>query len=89
MKITKLRCDISSCKKIEFETLYDTWGRYKELLRKCPKHGLVEWMQIQIFYNRLNVASKKMLDVSAEGSLRSKQLNAAQILIEEMGSNGY
>ena len=46
-------------------------------------------MPIQIFYNGLNVATKQMLDVAAEGSLYSKQLDATQILIEEMATNGY
>lgn len=35
---------------LEFETLYDTRERYKELLWICPQHKIVEWMQIQIFF---------------------------------------
>ena len=46
-------------------------------------------MQIQIFYNELNVATKLMLDAAAGGSLCSMQPNAAQIIIQEMTSNSY
>lgn len=35
-KITKLRSDISSYRQLEFETIYDTWERYKDMLSKCP-----------------------------------------------------
>lgn len=59
------------------------------MLMKCSQHGIVEWMQIQIFYNRLNVAIKHMLHVVAGGSLSSKQPDVAQNLIDEMATNGY
>ena len=90
-EVTKLRSDISSYKQIESESLYDTWEKYKELLRKCPQLGIIEWMQIQIFHNGLNVATKQTLDEAARGSLCSKQPDAELILIEEMqqiGTNG-
>ena len=30
-------------------------NRYKKLLTKCPQYKIIEWMQIQILYNGLNV----------------------------------
>lgn len=33
-KITKLKSDITSYRHLELETLYDTWERYKDMLRK-------------------------------------------------------
>ncbi|XP_027357447.1 uncharacterized protein LOC113866848 [Abrus precatorius] len=36
----KIRNDISSFYQLESETLYNTWERFKELLRKCPHHGI-------------------------------------------------
>ena len=88
-KITKLWSDISSYNQIEAKTLYDTCERYKELSRKCPLQGIIEWMQTQTYYNRLNVATKQMLDAVAGGSLCSKQSDVAQILVEEMATTGY
>lgn len=46
-------------------------------------------MQIQMFYNRLNVTTKHMLDAAAGGSLCSKQPEATQNLIDEMATKGY
>lgn len=85
----KLGSDILSFRQMDSETLYNAWELYKELLRKYPQHRIVEGMQIQIFYNGLNVAMKQMLDAAAKGSLHSKQPNIAQPLIEDMTSNGY
>ncbi|KAK5770410.1 hypothetical protein PVK06_046560 [Gossypium arboreum] len=39
-KMTKLRNDISSFVQMDLETLYDASKRYKDLLRRCPHHGL-------------------------------------------------
>ncbi|KAK5842209.1 hypothetical protein PVK06_004539 [Gossypium arboreum] len=39
-KMAKLRNDISCFVQMDLETLYDAWERYKDLLRRCPHHGL-------------------------------------------------
>ncbi|KAK5819480.1 hypothetical protein PVK06_024483 [Gossypium arboreum] len=39
-KTAKLRNDISSFVQMDSETLYDAWERYKDLLQRCPHHGL-------------------------------------------------
>ena len=28
----------------ESETLYETWEHFKESMRKCPYHGILEWL---------------------------------------------
>ena len=33
------------------ESLCEAWERYKEMLRKCPHHGMPDWMVINCFYN--------------------------------------
>ncbi|XP_027348306.1 uncharacterized protein LOC113859825 [Abrus precatorius] len=88
-KTTKMRNDISSFYQLESETLYDTWERSKELLRKCPHHGIPDWLQVQIFYNGLNPATRQMIDAAIGGTLNSKTPRAAQELFEEMAMNNY
>ena len=88
-KTAKLRNDISSYAQIESESLYDTWERFKELLRRCPHHGLPTWLQVQTFYNGLNHGTRQMIDAAAGGTLNSKTPEAAQDLIEEMAMNNY
>ena len=45
-RTAKLRADVSSFAQMDSETLYEAWERWKELLRKCPHHGLPEWHQV-------------------------------------------
>ena len=88
-KTAKLRNDISSFMQIDGESLYDTWERFKDLLRKCPHHGLPSWLQVQTFYNGLNIVTKQTIDAAAGGTLNSKTPEGAQALIEEMAMNNY
>ncbi|KAJ0969800.1 hypothetical protein J5N97_022677 [Dioscorea zingiberensis] len=88
-KITKLRSDISSFIQFEMETLYDTWERYKYMPRKCPQHVIEDWMQVQTFYNELNIGTKQILDAAAGGSLCSKNPQVAKELVDEMATNVY
>ncbi|XP_027368323.1 uncharacterized protein LOC113874285 [Abrus precatorius] len=88
-KIAKMRNDISSFYELETETLYDTWERFKELLRKCPHHGILDWLQVQTFYNGLNPGTRQIIDAAARGTLNSKTPRAAQELFEEMAMNSY
>ena len=39
-KTAKLRNDITTFSQFGNESLYESWERFKELLRKCPHHGL-------------------------------------------------
>lgn len=57
-KSAKLRVDISSSVQKNFETLYDSWKHYKELIRKCSNHGLPLRMQVWTFYNCLNMQTR-------------------------------
>src|SRR5262249_47929642 len=45
-KTAKLRNNISTYTQIETETLYEAWERYKDLLKRCPHHGLPKWLQV-------------------------------------------
>ena len=53
-KTAQLRSEIGEFKQNDFESLYEAWERYKDLIRRCPQHGLPDWLQIQMFYNGLN-----------------------------------
>ncbi|ERM93433.1 hypothetical protein AMTR_s03373p00007080 [Amborella trichopoda] len=53
-----------SFQQLEDETTSDAWERFKELLRKCPHHGIPHCIQLETFYNGLNAASRMVLDAS-------------------------
>ena len=66
-KTAQMRIEINSFAQKDSESLTKMWDRYKELLRKCPHHGLTKWMQIYNFYIGLNAHTRKMIDTSVGG----------------------
>ena len=50
--------EIISFKHKEDESLYNAWERYKQLLRRCPMHGIEKITQMDIFYHEMNYTSK-------------------------------
>ena len=88
-KTVKMRNDITTFVQFDIESLYEAWERYKDLLRKCPHHGLPAWIQVQTFYNGLQPTTRTMIDAAAGGTLMKKSLEEAYELVEEMATNNY
>jgi len=88
-KSTKFRGDITTFTQFDTESIYNAWQRYKGLIRKISNHGLPEWLEIQLFYNELQINTKMMVDAAARGALMSKNRDDAYELLEEMVSNNY
>ncbi|KAK5785959.1 hypothetical protein PVK06_040583 [Gossypium arboreum] len=87
--MAKLRNDISSFVQMDLETLYDAWERYKDLLQRCPHHGLPLWLQLLTFYNGVNPPTRQMIDAAAGGTINNKTHEEAYEFIEEMSLNNY
>ena len=88
-KSTQLRSEIGQFNKNDFESLYEAWERYKDLIQRCLQHGLLDWLQIQMFYNGLNGQTRTIVDATSGGTLMSKIAEGATSLLEEMASNNY
>ena len=88
-KTTKMRNDITQFMQSDKESLYEAWEKYKDMIRRCPHHGLPEWLQVQTFYNGLNPQTRTVIDVAAGGALMDKSANEAFNLLEVMASNNY
>ena len=86
-KQAKLRNEIVNFAQYDGETLYEAWGRFKDLLRKCPQHGLPRWIQVQTFYIGLTPATKNLVNAAAGGALMNRTEDAAFALLEEMALN--
>ncbi|WRX25992.1 Retrotransposon gag domain - like 10 [Theobroma cacao] len=89
VKTGKLRNDITSFTQFDGESLDEAWERFKEQLRRCPHHGIPDWLQVQTFYNGLVGSIKTTIDAAAKGALMSKNVADAYNLLEEMVSNNY
>jgi len=76
-KTTKMRTAISQLEQQRGESLYEAWERYKEMLRKCPHHGMPDWMVINTFYNGLGWQSRPIVDDVAGGALWTKSYEEA------------
>ncbi|XP_063948069.1 uncharacterized protein LOC135152167 [Daucus carota subsp. sativus] len=88
-KTTAIRNSITQFSQLSGETLCEAWERYKEMLRKCPHHGMPDWMVINCFYNGVGPQSRPMLDAASGGALWAKNYNEAYELIEMMAANKY
>ncbi|XP_062102852.1 uncharacterized protein LOC133813440 [Humulus lupulus] len=88
-KVARLRGEINNFLQNDGESLYDVWERFKELLRKCPHHGIEKWMLVHNFYNRLCGTTRTIIDVVAGGDFMSKNAIESYELLEEMAMNNY
>ena len=79
--------DINTFRQLEGENLAEAWYRFHELLRKCPHHILIKWMQVHTFYNGLRDATRIVIDASARGVLMKKTTDQAYEILEDAATN--
>ncbi|GJT92266.1 hypothetical protein Tco_1081111 [Tanacetum coccineum] len=65
------------------ESLYDSWTRFKDIIRKVPNHGLSIWTLIEIFLKHLDSLSCHIIHLTAEGDLRKFSDIGAWYAIED------
>ncbi|GJR03463.1 reverse transcriptase domain-containing protein [Tanacetum coccineum] len=68
-KTTNLRNEIRDFQQKIYESIYEAWDRFNDLLRACPHHGFSELHQLDTFYNALNTNDQDSLN-SAAGDLK-------------------
>jgi hypothetical protein len=83
-RTTKLRNDILMFQQRQNETLYEAWTRFKDLLQKVPHHGIDLWLQVQIFYDHIDLSTRRAIDHSAGGKLRDLSAEQSWKLIEDL-----
>ncbi|GKC92611.1 hypothetical protein Tco_1158053 [Tanacetum coccineum] len=67
------------------ESLSEAWTRFKDLLRKVPHLGIDLWLQVKIFYDRIDHTLKWTVDYTVGGQLRKLSAEKAWATIEELG----
>ncbi|GJX31798.1 hypothetical protein Tco_0241653 [Tanacetum coccineum] len=65
------------------ESLYDSWTRFKDIIRKVPNHGLSIWTLNEIFLKHLDSLSHHIINLTAEGDLRKFSDIGAWYAIED------
>ena len=86
---SQFRAAITQFQQGDQETLYDTWDRFKELLRKCPQHGYELSAQVQIFYDGLNYSTRALVDATCRGFITVKIVRESNVMFEELAKNNY
>ena len=69
------------------EVVPSAWERFKELLRKCPHHGIPYCIQLETFYNGLDTNARQILDATAWGAFTSSTYNDAHAILEKISNN--
>ena len=86
-KAAKYIGDINNFVQQDGETLYEAWDQFKELIRKCPHHGIEKWMLVHNFYNGLLGSTRTMIDAASGGAFMKKSANDAYDFLEEIALN--
>nr|GEX52980.1 hypothetical protein [Tanacetum cinerariifolium] len=68
------------------ESLFRAWERFKELLMKCPQYYLTDMQEVILFYNRLGVPTRQILDSKAA---IQAQLNSLGMEIKKVNEKVY
>lgn len=82
--MAEMRKEITSFVHQDNESLNDAWERFNELLRRCPRHCLPEWQQVETFYSGLVPSTRVLLGAACGGSVSSKTPEDALHIIETM-----
>ncbi|GJV23798.1 zinc finger, CCHC-type containing protein [Tanacetum coccineum] len=83
-RTSKLRNDILMFQQQQSESLSEAWTRFKDLIQKVPHHGIDLWLQIQIFYDHVNLITRRTIDQAAGGKLRDKNDEESWALLKDL-----
>ncbi|GJU36574.1 MAK10-like protein [Tanacetum coccineum] len=88
-RTAKLRNDILMFQQHHGESLLESWTRFKDLLQKVPHHGINLWLQVQIFYDHVNLVTRQTIDQSAGGKLHDRNAKESWALLEDLALYDY
>lgn len=88
-QFTKRKVEITHFKQQETDFLYDSWERFKLLLRKFLNHNMSNMEQIQNFVKGLQTQVRMLLDASARGTIRTLTEPQVKELIVKMSLNEF
>ncbi|GKD57663.1 hypothetical protein Tco_1291050, partial [Tanacetum coccineum] len=83
-RTAKLRNHILMFQQHQGESLSKAWTRFKDLLQKVSHHGIDLWLQVQIFYDHVNPATRRTIDQSASGEIRDRNTKESWALLEDL-----
>ncbi|XP_022855443.1 uncharacterized protein LOC111376700 [Olea europaea var. sylvestris] len=83
-RVARLKYDITTFQQSEFESFHKAWESFKDMLPKCPNHGITMGQQVNYFYAGLTPSCRSNVDSSSNGSIKKKSIREAYDLFEVM-----
>jgi hypothetical protein len=69
------------------DNIPQAWGRFKDMTRNCPVHGLKDNELLDTFYNGLTEISRSYIDSIAGNIFRNITIKEAKELLDMMAKN--
>nr|GEX36925.1 reverse transcriptase domain-containing protein [Tanacetum cinerariifolium] len=88
-KTTNLHNEITNFQQRFEEYFSEAWDRFKDLLRACPHHGLLELHQLDTFYNALNSKDQDSLNSATSGNFLDKMPRECLAIIKSKSKVRY
>ncbi|GJS61562.1 hypothetical protein Tco_0656346 [Tanacetum coccineum] len=66
------------------ESLSEALTYFKDLLQKVPHHGIDLWLQVQIFYDHVNLITSRTIDQSTGGKLYDRNAEESWAFLEDL-----
>ena len=87
IKTNQIRKDIRAFAMNDGESLYESWERFKDLLRSCPHHQVPKWQLVQTFYEGLTFQHQNTVDAICAGTFLQKSADNAWKIFETLSEN--
>jgi hypothetical protein len=79
--------EINSFTQAEDEKFSNSWGRFKDLLIRCPPHGYEKWRLVQFFYQELSQPNRSMIESMNGGAFFNLTGDLAYKALDKLADN--
>ena len=86
-KVNDARKEISSFTQDKDEKFSECWGRFKDLLIKCPPHGYEKWRFVQFFYQGLSQPNRSIIESMNGGAFLNLTGDLADKALDKLVDN--
>ncbi|XP_028767560.1 uncharacterized protein LOC114725208 [Neltuma alba] len=86
-KILAAHKEILAAKQEPFETFFEFWSRFQEMLSQCTNHQILKEHLVQYFYNGLSTYDAQVLDAVANRFMENMEPRATWELIRTFALN--
>ena len=76
-KTTQMRAALMNFSHTDGEQFFESWERFKDLIRKCPHHDIEKWYLVQSFYHGISKDHRNMVDNASGGAFLNKTAKEA------------